>query len=267
MDGSRFGAILRTMSNLSFTSRVPAFDANVGVGHRNNRRYPFDEPLQLVEEMARHGVDQALVYACHGETISPMHGNEALERWTGGENGLVPQYMVGADPESLRQIQGLHASGLVTHVRLHCTEMSRTPFVDWIYAPVLEWLVAEDLPLWVSMADTPPTEIVDTLTGYPDLRAVIVGAHYAHSAMALPMLRVLPNATLELSRYENTQGIEQLVEAVGANRLIYGSFFPRYAMGPILYMLNHLSIDDSDLAAICAGNVEKLIEGSVTDDK
>ena len=45
--------------SLSFKSRVPVFDANVGIGNRHDRRSPFDSPDQLLEEMSRHGVDRA----------------------------------------------------------------------------------------------------------------------------------------------------------------------------------------------------------------
>lgn len=265
LDVLRNARDLREMSDLNFTSGVPAFDANVGVGHRNDRRYPYDGPQQLLDEMARHGVDRALVYACHGEVISPIHGNDTLDRWSNGENGLVPQYVVGADSESLKQVQDLHASGLVTSVRLHNTSASRLPFVAWVYGDLLEWLAGVRLPLWVSIADTPPTEVVETLQRYPNIPVVLVGAHYTHSMLIRPMLRALPNAFLELSRYENVRGVERLIGEIGAERTMYGSYFPRYAMGPMLYMLNHLAIGEDDLAGICAGNLEKLL--SVTSDQ
>ena len=64
--------------SLSFSASVPVFDANVGIGHRHNRRYPYDSADGLLEEMARHGVDRALVYHVQGELISPSQGNEQL---------------------------------------------------------------------------------------------------------------------------------------------------------------------------------------------
>ena len=51
------------------------------------------------------------------------------------------------------------------------------------------------------------------------------------------MMRAVPGAYLELSRYENIRGIEKLLQAFGASRLLYGSYFPRYAMGPMLFSL------------------------------
>jgi len=44
---------------------------------------------------------------------------------------------------------------------------------------------------------------VDTLQRFPELRVVLLGTHYMHSTMIRPMLRLLPKAYLELSRFEN----------------------------------------------------------------
>lgn len=245
--------------SLSFISRVPVFDANVGIGNRHDRRSPVDSPDQLLEEMSRHGVDRALVYSVQGEWISPMQGNDSLAVLTGQNDALVPQFVAGCDSGSLGQLCDFHRDGVVSSVRLHNTAECRLPFVSWLYGDLLAWLSAEGIPLWVSLADTPPTEVVDTLGGYPDLTVVLVGAHYTHSMMIRPMLRVLPNAFLELSRYENICGIEKLVREFGAGRLLYGSFFPRYAMGPMLFALHHLEISDDDLRLICAANLERVL--------
>ena len=244
---------------LSFSSRVPVFDANVGVGHRHDRRYPFDSPDQLCEEMARHGVSRALVYSVQGELISPTQGNELIEAWTDGNATLVPQLVAGSDPGSLSQLKALHQDGRVTSVRLHNTTECRLPFVSWIYGDLLAWLSAENIPLWISLADTPPTEIVDTLSGFPKLTVVLLGAHYTHSTMIYPMMRAVSGAYLELSRYENIRGIEKLLQEFGAKRLLYGSFFPRYAMGPMLFALSRVEMPDEDLEGICAANLDGIL--------
>jgi hypothetical protein len=245
--------------SLSFSSHIPVFDANVGVGHRHNRRYPFDSPDQLLAEMARHGIDRSLVYAIQGELISPIQGNESLGTWTDGNDELIPQLVAGCDRESMDQLKGIHQDSRITSVRLHNTTESRIPFVPWIYGDLLTWLCAEHIPCWISLADTPPTEVVDTLIEYPNLTTVLVGANYTHSNMIRPMLRTLPSAFLELSRYENICGVEKLVQEFGADRLLYGSYFPRYAMGPILFGLYRRSISDGDLRSICATNLERIL--------
>lgn len=245
------------MSTLNFQPRVPVFDANIGVGHRHNRAAPFENANELLDEMGRHGVDRAVIYHVQGEMISAIRGNEALLQWE--NDAFCLQWVAGPGADSLRQLQEFQADGKVKSVRLHNTEESRCPFVDWLYGSLLEWLSEAGIPLWVSLADSPPVEIVETLRGFPDLKVVLVGAHYTHSAIVGPMLQMLPKTYLELSRFENVGGVESLIREMGAERLLYGSFYPRYAMGPMLFYLHHVKIEPDDLAAICAGNLDGLL--------
>ena len=89
-----------------------------------------------------------------------------------------------------------------------CTTPRRaaSPFADWIYGELLAWLAAERIPLWISLADTPVAEVMETLRRFPDLQVVLLGAHYVHTLALRPLLRALPQAAMELSRFENIGG-------------------------------------------------------------
>ena len=246
-------------------------DANVGVGHRHHRPSPVDSPAQLVDEMGRHGVARALVHHQMGETLSAVTANELLPKWCDGNPALLHQWMVSAEPGSLTQLQDAHAHGAVSNARLHDCAAAGEQFTEWLYGDVLAWLQQERIPLWMSIAEdwdrtwmsrvdgTPPNEVMTTLAGYPDLRVVIVGAHYSHWAAVRPLLSRLSSCVLELSRYEVLGDVARLVKAYGAERFIYGSFYPRYAMGPILFYLHHIGLTEADLSRICAGGVEELL--------
>jgi hypothetical protein len=249
------------MGELSFKPRVPVFDANIGVGHRPNQVSPFDDPEALLAEMARHGVERAVIHHRQAVFRSPVEGNEELIEWAAGYELFSLQWVLGATGDSLRQLQEQHAAGRVQSVRLHATIHGKLPFADWLYGPALEWLVSARLPLWISLADTEPAEVMATLRLIPELVTVLLGAHYVHAALVRPLLRQLPGACLELSRYEVLGEVEALLEEFGADRFVYGSFYPRYAMGPMLYYLHHLRCSETELAALCAGNLERLLGG------
>ena len=245
------------MSDLDFKARVPVFDANIGVGHRHDRPSPFVDAGGLRAEMDRHGVDRALVYHLQGESISAIEGNEALAGWS--DEALVPQYVANSADETLEQLRQYHAATPLNSIRLHHTADSLLPFVDWIYGNLLEWLTTERIPLWISLADTPLAEIADALCAFPDLHTVLLGAHYTHTLALRPLLDLLPAAHLELSRYENLGAVEALIADYGAKRFLYGSFYPRLAMGPMLYYLHHIGLDDDALRSVCAGNLQRLL--------
>lgn len=247
------------MTTLSFRAKVPVFDANVGVGHRHDRPSPFENPEQLLAEMERHGVGRALIYHLQGERLSTLDGNNWLVPWIQGNSELYPQWVAGSTADGLDQLRQLHTEGRVSSVRLHNTIESRVPFVEWIYGEMLEWLSAQRIPLWVSLADTPPVEIMETLRRYPDLVTVLIGGHYTHSLVVRPLLRHLPRAHLELSRYENLRNLLELKEEFGPERFVYGSFYPRYAMGPMLFSIHHLGLNQSELTAFCSGNLERIL--------
>lgn len=248
------------MTALDFRARVPVFDANIGVGHCHDQPSPFADVAGLRAEMQRHGVERGLIYHRQGEAISAIEGNEALRAWQGP--GLVPQWVAGPSADSLAQLRALRAAGEVRSVRLHNTEACRVPFADWIYGALLAWLAAERIPLWLSLADTPVAEVAETLGRCPDVQVVLLGAHYVHSLALRPLLRALPQAAMELSRFENLGGIEALIGEFGVERFLYGSYYPRYAMGPMLFYLHHLAIDDAALAALTAGNLERILGGA-----
>ncbi len=258
------------MDGLNFKPRVPVFDANVGVGHKFNQPAPFDDAAGLLNEMERHGVGRALIYHVQGESISGLDGNEALATWADGHTEFSLQWTVGPGQDSLRQLQDFHADGLVNSARINSTRPGSSaveiPFVEWLYGDLLEWLKAEGVPLWISLADTPATEIVPTLKRFPDLVSVLLGAHYSHALLIRPLLKHLPNALMELSRHEVPGGVEALKDEFGVERFIYGSFYPRYAMGPMLYALHHTDLTESELSAICGGNLKRALGEGASND-
>jgi predicted TIM-barrel fold metal-dependent hydrolase len=247
-------------TELNFRCEIPVIDANVGVGHRHDRPSLFADAPALLAQMDRHGVDLALVYHVQGEQVSALDGNDALHEWVAaGAGRLQPAWMASLGPESLQQLQQLHADRLVRAVRLHDTMSLPTPLTSWIYGDLLEWLQQEGIPLWISLADNDPVELADTLADFRALRTVIVGAHYVHAQLVAPLMKHLPRSCLELSRFETPGAIEDLVTQIGARRLLYGSFCPRYAMGPILWALHRQQIDAAQLQRILDGNTRELL--------
>jgi hypothetical protein len=242
---------------VKFSARVPVFDANVGVGHRHDRPAPFESPTDLLKEMDRHGVERALIYHVQGESISSIDANKALTQWL-EDDRLSPQWVLGTDDDSLGQLRDLRADGRLNCVRLHDAGGS-VPLVDWVYGESLDWLMAEGVPLWISLVDAAAKEVVELLRPFPDLDVALLGAHYVHASLVRGILRTLPRARLELSRYEVLGGAEALVREFGAHRLLYGSYYPRYAMGPMLYYLHQLDFTEMELAAVCAGNLQDLL--------
>ena len=251
--------------SLNFTARVPVFDANVRVGNRNDELSPFLDQSELLAELDRHGVQRALIYHAHADNISPISGNNYLEDWLGDDGRLHPIWSALPTSDCLKQIQALHKANRVRCVRLVDTSSVGLPFRPWAYDSLLSWLCETSVPLWVSLPEANLDDLVTTLQAYPKLVTVLTGAHYTHALWVRPLLQALPSSYLELSRYEPIGEVEALRDEFGAERLLYGSWYPNYAMGPMLFYLHHTNLNDGDLALVCSGNLERLLSMSTHD--
>jgi hypothetical protein len=246
-------------TSLTFRPRVPVFDANVRVGDLPGEPSHCRERAALLAEMDRHGVARAVIYHALTEEVSPVEGNLLLEPWLGADARLVPQWSVLPTAASLGQVQSLHVQGRVSSVRLHDTRDAGLPFRPWAYNPLLTWLSAQRIPVWIPLPGADGDELMTTLQGHRDLVTVLVGAHYVHHLQVRPLLARLPNTHLELSRYEPIGDVEALAHEYGADRLVYGSWYSQYAMGPMLFYLHHTDLSEEDLALVCAGNLERIL--------
>ena len=249
------------MSSLHFSPRVPLFDANVRVGDLPDEPSPCRNREQLLAEMDRHGVARAVIYHAQTERLSPVDGNNYLEEWLDDSGRLHPQWSIMPTKDSMTQIEALYTLGRVQSLWLYDTRPAGLPFRPWAYDELLRWIDTARLPLWISLPDASLDELIETLQRHPQLVTVLVGAHYSHFLWIRPLLRALPNTYLELSRYEPIGQVEALRDEFGAERLLYGSWYSRYAMGPMLFYLHHTSLSDLELALICAGNLDRILQG------
>jgi hypothetical protein len=253
------------MTSLSFKPRVPVFDANVKVGDAHDEVSPCPDRAGLLAEMDTHSIQRAVIYHALADKTSPVDANRALEDWLGEDGRLYPQWAALPTRRSLEQLRGLHAQGRVSSVRLAGLDSVKFPFRPWSYDPLLSWLSQEGIPLWLALPEMDAHELVSTLQAYPDLETVLVGAHYMHALWAQPMMKALPRAHLELSRFEPIGQLEDLLDEFGASRFVFGSWYWRLAMGPMLFYLHHVGLSDDDLALICEGNLVRILGEQAND--
>ena len=255
--------------DLDFKPSVPVFDANMALGRRHDRRVPVDTVEETLRLMDMAGIGRALVYAPHAATYDSQDGNRLLMTTIDGESRLVPQFVCNPSFDGFDDFIGdLDAHG-VRSVRM-LPAVHNYPFRDWVVGPWLEWLAGEGIPLWMPVDhevrgrpnSLDPAELHKTVERHPTLTVVLSEVKYADFSWAMPMLRSLPNVHIELSRFVITGGIESAMEAVGDQRILFGSRFPDSSMAPQLYSLHRAGLSEDSLRAICAGNLERLLSSS-----
>ena len=258
---------MRPAIDLDFRPQAPTFDANAALGRRHDRRVAVDDAAGLLAEMDRVGVERALVYAPHAAAFDSAEGNAGLLEVIGGEPRLVPQFVCNPAFDDLDEARAQIEAADVRAVRM-LPMLHHYPFRSWVVGEWLDWLSVRRIPLWLPASyeanwhdetDLDPHEVHETVRQFPDLVVVLCEVHYRQASWAPPLLRSLSNLSIEVSRYVIADGIAQLLEDVGPERVLFGSRFPEQAIAPQLYHLHRLGLNDADLRAVCGGNLARLL--------
>ncbi len=256
--------------DLNFKPSVPVFDANVSIGRRHDKRVAVDTVDGALEEMQRAGIGRALVYSPHAAYWDPEEGNEILLEAVADRPSLVPQFVASVFDDLDRFARSVEDNG-IRAVRM-LPSLYKYAFRDWAVKPWLDWIASERLPLWLPVEytthvdqnygrakDLDPTEVYDTLSAHPDLHAVLCDFRDEDFPWVFLLLKSLPNLHLELSGYVVPDGIAMAMDAIGEDRILFGSRFPDAPMSPHLYHLHHYGLSESALRKICGGNLERLL--------
>ncbi len=244
---------------MQHTTRPAVFDANVAVGDTRDGLSPLRDREQLLAEMDRHGVGRALIYHAnsHQPLVDGTVTDDELDEWR--NERLLPQWTGLPVRTSIERLERRHAAGDLTCVRICAGERVMSPFHPWLYGELLTWLAEIGAPAVIELPELDPDAIVRTLQAFPRLRSILVGAHPTHAIFVPAMLRAVDGMHLELSRYEPLGGVEMLCGEFGAARLLYGSWYPRYAMGTMVHYLRTIDLSDADRAAVLGGSLQGLL--------
>ena len=251
--GSALGQV-----DLNFRPSFPVFDASLAIGRRHDKPVREDTVAGTLHAMDLAGVEKALAYHQHAVNYDSDEGNRILLDMIEREPRLVPQFAGNPAADDLDRYSAQVAELGVRSVRMSPI-LHKYPFRDWVVGEWLEWLSDQRIPLWLDAAQFDPAELHDTLSGHPNVDVVLSEVHYSNTAWVLPLLRSLPNLHIEISRFVISDGIARLLDAVGGERVLFGSRFPGSPIAPQLYNLYRCELDDATLKAICAGNLVRLL--------
>ncbi len=246
--------------DLEFNPAVPVFDSNIALGRRHDQRVSAsaDTPEATESEMARSGIQRALAYSPHAVNFDSNDGNDLLFEMVQGHDAFVPQFVCNPSVDNLDKFSAQIAERNIRSVRL-APKAHKYPFREWIVGEWLEWMESVNLPCWVAAPNIDPSELRDTMAAHPSIKFLLAEVRYDDLAWAMPLIKGLPNAHIEISRFFLTNGISRLLDAVGHERILFGSGFPDSSMAPQLYNLHLNGLNNDVLAAICAGNLERLL--------
>jgi predicted TIM-barrel fold metal-dependent hydrolase len=214
---------------------------------------------ELVALMAKHSVRSACTLSTVGLLMDHNAGNSATKAACAEASSLLPvatvnpQTFFGADGAFSR----FKADGFKM-VRLFPEQQGWDPG----YSPLVvlaKRLEVEGLPLMVDV-DRPgaASRLVQSLVAHP-ASLILAGVDESMVAEVIALMRAHARIYVETSRLIAVGAIRQIVESVGAERVLYGSGAPQQPMASVLGVLKHADLNDTQREQVLGGNARALL--------
>lgn len=252
------------------TQSVSFFDCNASFGAPPKGVFrPCLTVEELLAEMDWTGVDRALVHHALMREQSPVVGNRVLAESIAGQERLVGTWAIlpPQTGELAPAQEFFHAMRRANVRALWAFPEDHRYILDRIvFGTFLDEASDRRIPLLVPRdagGPRPPDTwnlVYRILSQYPRL-TLILAAHgsWGEDRYFRPLLESYPSFYLDISRYELDCGLRDLVAKYGPERLLYGSNFPRQAMGGPRMMVAHAGIDTPARQAIAGGNLQRML--------
>jgi uncharacterized protein len=240
------------------------WDCNVMVGMPpSGARTACPDADALLREMDWVGVQGALVYHAVTEHGAPIQGNPLTSQMASVSPRLYATWALL--PPATRELpagdalflalRGHDVRALWAFPRQHRYHPNRVTF-----GSLLDKVAERRIPVLMPCSDG-WAPIAELLADYPELVLVAVGnGPWGDDRYFRPLMDVYEHLHLDISRYELSGGLAELVRYYGTDRLLYGSGYPRWSMGGPRLMLARAEIDDEARRRIAGGNLKRLLE-------
>lgn len=248
-------------------------DCNCTLGPWPFRRLRHSDATGLLELMDVYGVTQAWVGAVEGIFYRDMAAanEQLLERIAGYESRLVPWAVINpAFPGWEDDLQEAEASGFVG-VRLypnyHAYDLADPRLADLLGAiKALHWPVAiyakvqdERLHHWHTLV--PPvdfTPLPQLVERFPDLPLLTYG-QTQQFAQQYAGLFAGSNLHLDISRCEGVAAVADMVQAIGADHVLFGSHAPLFYLEAAVLKVQEAGLEGTAREAILHANATRLL--------
>jgi predicted TIM-barrel fold metal-dependent hydrolase len=242
---------------------IPFFDCNVMFGPRSAPRPESalsDE--EILEELARTGVDRALFVHAWAKEYDPRIGNEKAAELAAAHANLTPAFVLL--PEHTEELPAGDAllayldDGGARAVRLYPKPHGYGLGEAWC-GGLFATLAEAGVPVVIDLDQTSWGEIEGVLGRHPGLNLIVCRTGYRITRWAYPLLARHAGLRIETSFFEQHLGIETVVEKFGADRLVFGTGLPEYDAGGAISPILYAAIEDADRLCIAAGNLESIL--------
>lgn len=233
----------------------------------------------LLAEMDRLGVERASVYHILAREYDPETGNARLSGELAGESRLDPVWVVmpdhtGEAPPAHALVTSMIGSGvrLARMFPAEAPDSHRYSVAEWCAGELLGALEERRIPLLLDFglfrrAAPPWPELHGLLERHPSLPVVLMDIQGRNNRSLYALMTLYSNLYIQTGGFDVHEGIEDVCDRFGPQRLIFGSGYPRRYLGAALYQLARSGLSESDRQLIAADNLESLLEAVQVSDR
>ncbi len=244
---------------------IEFFDCNCSIG-RSSVLYPgsFHSPDELVKRIKSYGIGRALVHQAISRDHFPAEGNPILMENISTHKELYPCWIVmphhtGEFPKPSDLKIQLKENGVKAVRIFPSPDRHNYSLKPYSSAPLLKMLEESKVPLFVDIDEIGWENIDVILRAYPLLPIILCNTGYRSDRYIYPLMKTFSNLYIETSRYLSHLGVEALCDAVGTDRILFGTGMPLYTGAGAVFFIKKLMIDDSAKQKIASGNLTKLL--------
>ncbi|MBR5479678.1 MAG: amidohydrolase family protein [Clostridia bacterium] len=251
------------MQKLSF------FDCNAYFGPRKLcMPGSFSTKEELFANMDLYGIDRALVTHAFARELDPVEGNARLMDEIKNDETLSPMWVAlphhtgeFAKPDMLIRMmkkQNVRAVTLLASPAYYFFSLQ-----EWNCGELYSALEDARIPLFLGYPQLDPNldGLYTILKNHPKLPLVLTNANYRIARNLYPLLSRFDNLYVETFGFKAQDGIEDICQKFGAERLIFGSGMPDSSGGGAVAMITYADISFEEKQMIASGNLEKLLGG------
>lgn len=242
------------------------FDANCRIG--NGPRGVYPGAAELLAEMDLFGVERALVRCNDADLLSAPCLNREIARMVreDGSGRLTGVWYILPDScpelpppkEFFSQMRAGGIGAISLAAKAHGFLPSRLAL-----GRILGEAAERKIPVMLYDCYHQEETVYRFLAEFPELTVVLnAGSKASTDRFLRPLLDHYENTLVETAGYWVPEGIRDLAERYGAERIIYGSGFPSYDFGSSMLQLKHSGLPPEAIGKIAGGNLERLLKGA-----
>lgn len=225
----------------------------------------------LLALMDKTGIDQAVVASTRGFFTDCKTGNAEAAAISRTSNGRIHAFAVinpAVGEPACTELKTAHAAGM-RGFRLtpqhHGYRLDDDPVLNDVLSLGQELGMTVIIPIrlilhW-GLPQLDVREIGTVAKNFPNLNIVIGGVNYGEFRDALAVMRRHANVGFETSCMQKVNGIETLVEKVGAERIYFATGMPLMYPLPGIYKIQKAQISDREKELILGGNAARILAG------